>query len=164
MNDQDRIKQLEAELAEARAAIDRLATLNAKLSLERTEEVDRIKAESARLSDELESHAWEVSPAMAHAKIDELNRENARLAAGLYLCAEQMRPQYDTTQSREKIARLKKMVKNDTATALDDLLGPVVELLTMLEQREHSRDGASHLWKLIDIQLTRLRALVERKP
>ena len=48
-------------------------------------------------------------------------------------------------------------------TALRGLLGPVVELLTMLEQREHSRDGASHLWKLIDIQLTRLRALVERK-
>ena len=109
-------------------------------------------------------------------RIDELNRENARLAAGLYLCAEQMRPQYDTTQSREKIARLKKMVKNDTATALDDLLEPVVELLEAFEELE-----SRHCWHAggpyiaiddkwlskyglgVQTQLTRLRAVMGKE-
>lgn len=40
------------------------------------EQVAKAKdAEIKRLTEELESHAWEVSPAMAQAKIEELNRK-----------------------------------------------------------------------------------------
>jgi chromosome segregation ATPase len=48
--------------------------------------VDALRAKVEALEQELESHAWEISPAMAQAKLDELNakiealkQENARL-------------------------------------------------------------------------------------
>ena len=41
-----------------------------------------LERENAQLRTELESHAWEVSPAMAHAKIDQLNAEVESLRKG----------------------------------------------------------------------------------
>ena len=48
-----------------------------------TKEIDRLRERVRELKAELESHAWEISPAMAQAKIDELNADNERLKAEL---------------------------------------------------------------------------------
>ena len=55
-------------------------------------EIACLNAENERLKTELESYAWEISPAMAQAKIDSLNAENERLTtenAALKIRAEQ---------------------------------------------------------------------------
>ena len=44
-------------------------------------EIDQLRAENKRLEEELESHAWEISPAMAQAKIDHLNARVEELEA-----------------------------------------------------------------------------------
>lgn len=69
---------LEAELARV---FDTLGISNPPNSkpIPTHEHVARLKSENARLQNELESHAWEVSPAMAQAKLDELNWEVDRL-------------------------------------------------------------------------------------
>jgi multidrug resistance efflux pump len=41
----------------------------------------RLRSELSQAQTELESHAWEIGPAMAQAKIDQLNAEVARLRA-----------------------------------------------------------------------------------
>jgi chromosome segregation ATPase len=43
----------------------------------------RLEHESEKLKEELESHAWTISPAMAQAKIDELVEQRDRLAEAL---------------------------------------------------------------------------------
>ena len=46
-----------------------------------TERIEELEAENKRLEEELESHAWEISPAMAQAKIDHLNKRVGELEA-----------------------------------------------------------------------------------
>ena len=51
------------------------------------------RAEIARLTQELESHAWEISPAMAQARIDQLTTENnllKKVAGDWFRCAEHL--------------------------------------------------------------------------
>ena len=48
-----------------------------------TEQRDRLAEQIENLKEELESHAWTISPAMAQAKIDELVEQRDRLAAAL---------------------------------------------------------------------------------
>ena len=95
-------------------------------------------------------------------RIDELNRENARLAAAIVFILHKEDAGYVSFLGCPYRKKLEEVL-DGSSTALDDLLEPVVELLTMLEQREHSRDGASHMWKLIDTQLTRLRAVMGKE-
>ena len=105
---------------------------------------------------------------LAEAKrgIERLKADNARLAAALVHVAEYWNGSHSDEAMRDACEHIP-MAANEAllgrSTALRDLLGPVVGLLAMLEQREHSRDGASHMWKLIDIQLTRLAPYTERK-
>lgn len=60
--------------------------LNALVSAIVEEQVPKwreMQKENDRLQEELEAHAWSVSPAMAQAKIEQLQADNARLAAEL---------------------------------------------------------------------------------
>ena len=183
MKDQDRIK-LEAELSEAKAlpgpvqAYQEIDRLRADLAVAR-ERVRQIEAAlpstyyayldpATRVRFMVEQWQRAVTAnQQLEAELAEAKAENARLAAALVHVAEYWNGAHTEEAMRDACEHIP-MAANEALmennTALRDLLGPVVELLTMLEQREHSRDGASHLWKLIDIQLTRLRALVGRKP
>jgi len=100
----DEIIQLNKNLKHAlsvRAAFERIALCNhgdlvsicETLNIENDGEkavaaIKQLQAENAKLKDELESHAWEISPAMAQAKIDELNREYAKLKSIIALLYE----------------------------------------------------------------------------
>ena len=149
MKDQDRIKQLEAELDAKRNQLKALhMTVCPNCDVLKT----KLDAANKQL---LELKLLDL---VRNDELDAAKAENARLAAALH----------GVLSATPGFHRERAIIKASEAwmggfTALRDLLGPEVELLTMLEQREHSRNGASHLWKLIDIQLTRLRALVERK-
>jgi septal ring factor EnvC (AmiA/AmiB activator) len=48
-----------------------------------TEQRDEARSEIEKLKEELESHAWTISPAMAQAKIDELIQQRDRLAEAM---------------------------------------------------------------------------------
>ena len=50
--------------------------------------IDALTAENAQLRAELESHAWEVSPAMAQARIDQLHARAERYGRALREIAE----------------------------------------------------------------------------
>ena len=52
----------------------------AEIASELERQRDEAKAEIEKLKEELESHAWTISPAMAQAKIDELVEQRDRLA------------------------------------------------------------------------------------
>jgi chromosome segregation ATPase len=74
-----RNKRLECELAQETT---NLHEVSSKL-LKQEEDLFKAKAEIEKLREELESHAWTISPAMAQAKIDELVEQRDRLAAVL---------------------------------------------------------------------------------
>lgn len=68
------------------------------------EELDRLKEENSRLSEELESHAWEISPAMAQAKIDELTADLAAArATNADLYAEFKRQNDGLSEERDRL-------------------------------------------------------------
>ena len=78
---EDKIKELEAEVAKLTAALkDKPDQSDLDAAVFR---INHLEAENKRLEEELESHAWEISPAMAQAKIDHLNKRVGELGAAL---------------------------------------------------------------------------------
>ena len=83
------LNKLERELTEAREQRDRYKLACDQYSEDEslcklhevTEQRDEARSEIEKLKEELESHAWTISPAMAQAKIDELVEQRDRLAA-----------------------------------------------------------------------------------
>ena len=67
--------------------------------------------DACRLEQEIESHAWEISPAMAQAKIDELNRQIAELKSVLAEIANQDYRGNRSTQSTIAYNALMKIAK-----------------------------------------------------
>jgi hypothetical protein len=91
------IKQLKAELEQALADVNSMRELHGTTCVQLAQaqadfadqekradetmlERDIAQRECDRLQEELESHAWGISPGMAQAKIDELNRDNERMS------------------------------------------------------------------------------------
>jgi class 3 adenylate cyclase len=58
---------------------------NFGLSPSVVERIQKLEVENERLRSELEARAWEISPAMAQAKIDQGNAENERLREAVKL-------------------------------------------------------------------------------
>ena len=158
MTDQDRIK-LEAELSEAKALPG---------PVQAYQEIDRLRADLA-VARERVRQIEAALPSTYYSDRDPATRVRFMVEQWQRAVTANQQLEAEVDEAKAIEARLEAMLQNSIArewpnpTALRDLLGPVVELLTMLEQREHSRDGASHLWKLIDIQLTRLRAVMGKE-
>lgn len=69
---EERVRDLERQLAEANHNTANQVRIWAR-------ETEALRADVARANEELESHAWEISPAMAQARIESLNAEVERL-------------------------------------------------------------------------------------
>jgi chromosome segregation ATPase len=79
-----RAEKAEAEVSKLRTALtekENHCEYRLQKNNELTQEIAQLRAEVERLRGELEAHAWQVSPAMAQAKIDQLNAEVTRLKA-----------------------------------------------------------------------------------
>ena len=105
---------IQSQLAEKDAIInqDILALEKAMVQLAEAREAWQIRNNDAcRLEQEIEAHAWEISPAMAQAKIDELNRQIAELKSVLAEIANQDYRGNRSTQSTIAYNALMKIAK-----------------------------------------------------
>lgn len=121
-------------------------------------ELERGKAEKARLAAELKE--YERTEPLKKAECMDLVNKLVLYDAALRGClsdAYLLNDEHEWGITRAIENRMKDLEEHG-CTALRDLLGPVERLLAMLETDEHSANGASHKWKLIDKQLTHIRA------
>jgi predicted transcriptional regulator len=88
-------------------------------------ERDEARSEIKKLKEELESHAWTISPAMAQAKIDELVEQRDRLLAE----REQWRMSSVCRELREQRDRLAEALRELCETLLNDKPRDITESL-----------------------------------
>ena len=184
MTDQDRIK-LEAELSEAKAqpgpvqayqeidrlradlAVARKRVRQIKAALPSTYYSDRDPATRVRFMVEQWQRAVTANQQL-EAEVDEAKAENARLAAALKSAhSDRMELASEVFVLAKDLGKTPSELFGvgtcSASTALRDLLGPVVNTL---ERLDHYQAGAGMIpsRKEVNDLLTRLRALVERKP
>lgn len=139
------LAQAKAELQECRRKSSEIALLRSQLSEDVSLQLAQAKAENQRLTEQLESHAWEVSPAMAQAKIDQLQVENARLAAALKVIEE------SKFIAGTKLRLQCSDALSGNSTALRDLLAPTIELFESMQDSGCSRRVQEELSRLRSI-------------
>jgi chromosome segregation ATPase len=104
-----------------------------------TEQRDDARSEIEKLKEELESHAWTISPAMAQAKIDELVEQRDEAREDLKITQE--------AWVKARVERIESLRERDEAREQRDRLAEAGKILAEEYEDRRSQWGGEYLWQ-----------------